>query len=95
MTGKSRRRRGKYSAPSKKRKGGPGRPSVPIAPSAVARVQEPAASAGVPVSSASAPTLMIKPADIRYPYVATELRTIGILAGIMLTVLIVLALVLS
>ena len=95
MTGKSRRRRGKYSVPSKKRKGGPGRPGVPALQSAVAREHEPTASLGVPVSSASVPTPMIKPADIRYPYVATELRNIGILAGIMLAVLIVLALVLA
>ena len=40
-------------------------------------------------------TPMTKPAGIRYPYIATELRIIGILAGIMLIALIVLALVLS
>jgi hypothetical protein len=32
---------------------------------------------------------------VRYPYILTELRRIGILAGIMLTILVVLALVLS
>jgi hypothetical protein len=38
---------------------------------------------------------MAKPAAIRYPYIAAELRTIGILAGVMLIVLVVLARVLS
>lgn len=95
MTGKSRRQRGKNSAQSKKRKGGPSRTVVSSPQPAIAREHEPAASPNVPVTSVNVPTPIAKPAAVRYPYVATELRTIGILAGIMLIILIVLALVLS
>ncbi len=44
--------------------------------------------------SAAAPASRKTAAGLRYPYVAAELRRIGLLAGIMLAVLIVLALVL-
>ena len=51
-----------------------------------------------PVAStplASAPARMMAPDSVRNPFVIAELRRIGILAGIMLVTLIVLALVLS
>jgi len=95
MPGKSRRRRGKYSPQSKKRKGRPNRPSVFAQQPAVAQTHEPVSSPDAPVPSASVPTPMVKPAAVRYPHIATELWTIGILAGVMLIVLVVLALVLS
>ena len=95
MTGKSRRGRGKYSAQSKKRKGRPARSAVPARPPAVPQAGESVASPGVPVPSPSAPTPIAKLATVRHPYIATELRTIGILGGIMLVVLVVLAFVLS
>ncbi len=44
---------------------------------------------------AAAPASRKTVAGLRYPYVAAELRRIGLLAGIMLAALIVLALVLS
>ena len=95
MPGKSRRRKGKYSFQSKRKKGRPGHPAVIAQQPAVAQTDEPVSSPKVPVPSASVPTLMAKTAAVRYPYIATELRNIGILAGIMLIILVVLALVLS
>ena len=95
MPGKSRRRRGKYSIQSKKRKGGLSRPPVAVQQPAVAQAHEPAPLSNMSASSAGVPTPMAKPAAMRYPYIATELRTIGILAVIMLIILTVLALVLS
>lgn len=88
MPGKSRRGRGKYSPQSKKKKDRPSRPAMLAQQPVVARTPE-------PVPSARVPTPVVKPAAGQYPYIATELRTIGILAVIMLIVLIVLALVLS
>ena len=95
MPGKSRRRRGKHSFQSKKKKGRPYRPAIVAQQPAVAQTHEPVSSPSVPLPSASVPSPVVKPAAIWYPYIATELRTIGILAGIMLIVLVVLALVLS
>ncbi len=95
MPGKSRRKRKKYSIQSKRNKGRPSRPSVLGLQPAVAQTREPVSSPIVSVPSASVPTPVAKPAATRYPYIATELRTIGILAGIMLVILIVLAKVLS
>lgn len=95
MPGKSRRSRGKYSIQSKKKKGRPRRPTMLAQQPAAAQVPEAASSPQVPVPSVEVPTPMAKPALVRYPYIATELRTIAILAGVMLIVLIVLALVLS
>ncbi len=91
MPGKSRRGRGKYSPQSKKRKGRPSRPSVLAQQPAVTQTHEPVSSPDASVPSAGVPTPMAKPAAVRYPYIATELWTIGILAGVMLIVLVVLA----
>ncbi len=60
----------------------------PIGPAAAPRPTAPAVS--VP-----APTTKTKTTIARYPYIVAELRRFGILAGIALVVLIVLALVLS
>lgn len=95
MPGKSRRRVGKYSIQRKKTKSSSSRPSTLTQPSAVAQAGEPVASPNLPVPGAGVPTPKAAPATVWYPYVATELRTIGILAGIMLIALVVLALVLS
>ena len=94
MPGKSRKSRAKRSFQSKKRKG--------LGPSHIAAQQPAATPAPEPVvsSKAAAPAATVsapvtKPAAIRYPFIATELRRIGILAGIMLVVLIVLVVVLA
>ena len=95
MPGKSRHRRGKYSVQSKKKKSRPNRPTTLAQQPVVAQSDEPVSSSVVPVPSASVPTPMAKPATVGHLYIATELRTISILAGIMLVILVVLALVLS
>ena len=95
MPGKSRSKRGKYSLQGKKEKGRTGSPTRLAQQPAVAQTHEPVSSPNVPIASARVPTPMTKPATISYPHIAAELRTIGLLAGIILIVLVVLALVLS
>jgi len=64
--------------------------------------QQPVAQSNKPVSrpEVSAPPVSV-PAPVppqtvvQHPYIVTELRTIGILAGVMLAILVVLALVLA
>ena len=58
---------------------------------AVAQPYKPAAPSKVAAPSAGVPVLTLA----RYPYIATELRRIGILTGIILVILVVLFLVLS
>ncbi len=91
MPGKSRHRKGKYAIQSK-RSGG-----------ANLSDQQPAVTPGhksasppvvhTPAVKVAAP--LAKPEATRYPYITSELRTIGILAGIMLIALVVLAQVLG
>ncbi len=94
MPGKSRHGRGKRSFQSKRGKS-------KRHPSATVVQQQVAAQTDKPVTppksapSARVPTPMARLTAARYPYVVAELRRIGILAGIMLGILIVLALVLS
>ncbi len=94
MPDKSRRSRGKHPAQAKKKKGRPSRPPIVAQQPAGAQTQESVSSPEVAVAPASVPTPIAKPAPISYPYIAAELSTIGILAGLMLIVLVVLALVL-
>ena len=92
MPSKSRHQRDKNSFHSKKRKGRSSRPPILAQPPAAAEIPKPVSSLKVPVPSANAPTTIAKPTAAQYPYIATELRTIGILAGIILIILVVLAL---
>ena len=57
----------------------------------VTQTDKPVASAPL----ASVPARKTAAATVRYPFVVAELRRIGVLAGIILVILIVLALVLS
>lgn len=91
MPGKSRRDRGISSARSKKRRGTLARVAQQ---QTVDETHKPTVPA-MPAPSPSAPTPKAMATGARYPYVAAELRRIGILAGIMLVILVVLALVLS
>ncbi len=95
MPGKSRHGRGKYLPKSGKKKGKHDRSAMLVQSPAVTQNHEPVPSPDVSVPSARVPTPVVKPAVGQYPYIAAELRTIGILAIIMLIVLTVLALVLS
>ena len=87
MPGKSRRVRAKQPARSKKRPGD----LASVTRQRVA-TDKPAAPT-VPAQGVPAPKATITGA--RYPYVVTELRRISILAGVMLAILVILALVLS
>jgi len=62
---------------------------------AVTQAYKPAAAPKVAAPPASVPTPLATLTAVRHPYIVTELRRIGILAGIMLVILVVLALVLS
>ncbi len=89
MPGKS--RRGWRKHPSRSKKGKGRRSPLPI----VAQSYKPVPYPEVPTPSVSVPTPMATLTTARYPYIVTELRRIGILAGIMLAILVVLALVLA
>jgi len=94
MPGKTRRKRAKLSGQSKKKTARQYQPAVAVRQAVAAQAQE-----SVPPSDISAPPVKepapaVKAAAIRHPFIASELRTIGILAGVMIVVLIVLALVL-
>ena len=86
MPGKSRGARRRLSR-NKKRKGRQVSAAITAQQQVVTQTDEPSAPARVYAPPATVPT--------RYPYIVTELRTIGILAGIMLAILVVLALVLA
>ena len=95
MPGKSRHGKGRHSRQSKKRKSSRRLDLEKQHSSAMAAQQQTLAQPSEPAPLASVPTPVAKPVAIQYPYVAIELRRIGILAGIMLVILVVLALVLS
>lgn len=62
---------------------------------AVAQTSQPVTPPRLSIPSVSAPTPKAAPTTAQYQYITAELRRIGILAGIVLAILIVLALVLS
>ena len=94
MPGKSQHSKGKH--PSRRKKG-KGRPGLAIAAQqpAVAQTYKPVPQPKAPPPSVSAPAPRAAPTAARHPYIISELRRIGILAGIMLAILVVLVLVLS
>ncbi len=92
MPGKSRHKRKKYPIQSKKGKDTLNHPTIPAQQPVVAQTRGPAISPNVSVRSAKAPAQMVTPAAGQYSNATTELRNIGILAGIMLIILIVLSL---
>ncbi len=95
MSGKSRRKKGRHLPQSKKRKSRQPFLATAVRQSVVAQTGESVSRSEAPVPSVSVPTTMAKLAAVRYPHVTTELRMIGILAGIILVILAILALVLS
>ena len=95
MPGKSRRKKRKLTPQSKVKKGRPNRPSVVARQEVNIPSQEPVSLPDIPAAPAKAATPVVKSTSIRYPYIAAELWTIGILAVIMLVILAVLASVLS
>ncbi len=94
MAGKSKHKRGKHI----QRQKGKSRQHLAATPSRQPAGTETSETVAQPKASApprvKAPTRVAKPTTAQYAYIGTELRTIGILAGIMLTALVVLSLVL-
>ena len=88
MRGKS-RRKGRRSFQGKKRKGRRFPPTI------VTHTEKPVTPSRVAVPTASVPTLTPTPTAVQYPHIVSELRRVGILAGIMLAILVVLTLVLT
>ncbi len=95
MPGKSRRGRGRHSARSKQRHVTLARVAQQRVPAETYEPAAPAVPAPSPIVSPRVPTPIAKATGARYPHVLTELRTIAILAGVMLAILVVLALALS
>ncbi len=91
MPGKSRRSRGKHAFQRKKGKGRPSPQVIATQSQAVAQTYESVSPPKESVPPVRMPSLAT--AVVRYPYVLAELRRIGILAGVILAILIVLALV--
>ena len=88
MPGKSRRGRGKHVPHGKRKKGRRASPPVASQQQAISAAPMPAPSTSVPAPAAT-------PIEAHYPYMIPELRRIGILTGIMVVTLVVLALVFS
>jgi len=88
MSGKSRHGHGKHSLHGKKKKMKLRQPMLAAQPS----------PAAVPAEAPVAETkksILPPPIMAKYPYIFSELRRIGILGGVMLVILIVLALILT
>jgi hypothetical protein len=94
MPGKLRHGKGKHPHHSKKSKAKQRYGTMALQQPTAADTPQPVTTIGAP-PSLRAPTSPATPRTAQYPYITTELRRIGILAGIILVILIVLALVLS
>jgi len=92
MPGKSRQ---KHQSQSKKRKRKRGSSAIVAQQPPISETHEPVSQPVVSASSASVVTPKTTQTAVHYPYIVSELRRIGILAGITLAILVVLALVLS
>jgi len=93
MPGKSRHGRSKHSARSKKRRMRQDFSLTGAQQQATAQSYEPVSPVPTPSAKVLSPRSTLTP--VQYPYIATELRRIAILAGIMLAVLGVAYLVIS
>ncbi len=95
MPGKSQRSRRKHSFPGKKKKGRRSPAGVVAQQQAGIQIDKPVALPRVVLPAVSTPAPLSVLTPLRHPYILTELRRTGILAGIMLVILVVLALVFS
>ncbi len=91
MPGKSRQRKGKYSFQASKR-GGPDQSARSARPPAVVPAAKGASSQVAQTSPQSSAPPPSESAVVNHPFIAAELRNIGILAVLMLVILVVLAL---
>lgn len=92
MSPKSRRRKGKFSAQRSHAKGVPSR-TTPAGPTVPSAVQPAAVARPKKVLAPEAPSPKVL--SFAYSNISTELKTIGIMAGALLVVLIVVAIVLT
>ncbi|MDP6646950.1 MAG: hypothetical protein QGG15_04715 [Dehalococcoidales bacterium] len=90
MPDRSRHRRSKRS-PQNKKKTGLIQPATVIRPPVPTQTQEPIIRQETPVVPVNVPIPTDKLPATSYPYITRELRTIAILAGIMLVILVVIA----
>ena len=95
MSDKSRHGKGKHSFHSKRKKSRQHFSATAVQQGVALQTNKPAASPTLSAPSVNVPTPRTTLTTARYPYIVAELRRIGILAGITLVILIVLALVLS
>ena len=102
MPGKSGHAKGKHLSRSKRRKGDQKlqlerqhSPAINIQQQTIAQADKPAPASTVSAPPASISKPVTKLPALQYPYIGIELQRISILAGIMLVILVVLALVLS
>ena len=96
MPSKQRHAKGRQPSRSKKRKSTRGSLATAAEQPVVSQTYEPVSRTKAPETLTSAVNVPASSAvsTVQYPYIVPELRRIGILSGIMLAVLIVLALVL-
>jgi len=94
MSGKSQHGKGKHPPQSKKGKAIQRAAAMAAQPRVVSQIPEPAAPTSVTTPAKKVPAAVSRSAQ-GYSYVTAELRRISILAGIIIIILIVLALVLS
>ena len=92
MPGKSRHGKGKHAHLSKKSRAKQRHGTMALQPPVATAAPQPATTASMPPPPRS-PTSPARLKTAQYPYITTELRRIGILAGIILVILVVLALV--
>ena len=92
MSGKAKKGRGKHSFQSKKGKVKQDSAIVVEQQEAVATDLKPTVPNEPSAPAVRAPARATKPVSLRYPYIGSELRNIGILAAIMVVILVVLAL---
>ncbi len=93
MSGKAKRHRGKQQLPGKKKKSRYGRQVIASQPKVATPVDKPAAATPEMVAPPAAPSPA--PAMIKNPGLPVELRRVGILFGVALATLIILALLLD
>jgi len=94
MPGKSRHGKGKQYQ-SKKSKAKQRHASMAPHQQVAAAAPQPATPPREPAATTNEPAAPVTKAVSRYPYISSELRRIGILAGIIIVVLIILSQVLS
>ena len=94
MPGKPKHGGKKYSPQSKKKKVKSVPPGRVAQQPVTIQTEESAPQYSAPTPSIHTPPAMVIPTAARYPFIAIELRTIGVVAGIMLAVLILLAVIL-